>query len=80
MVEEVDTVEQRCLGRHAAAAREVVQLSTSANLTLPQVKLRNRTNLCYCNVVFQCLYWLGEASTCNGTDLLWQSAGRTPDT
>ena len=54
---------RRCLGRQAAAAREVVQLSTRADLILPQAKLRNRTNLCYCNALLQCVYWLGEVST-----------------
>ena len=59
-------LEQRCLGRHAAAALEDVQLASGANgagLTLPQARLRNRSNLCYCNAIFHCVYWLGEVST-----------------
>ncbi|CAE7393204.1 unnamed protein product, partial [Symbiodinium microadriaticum] len=39
------------------------------------VKLRNRTNLCYCNVVFQCLYWLGEANSCKDSLLLPSDLG-----
>ena len=61
--EEADTVGRRCLGRHAAAAREVAQLSTRADLILPQARLHNRTNLCHCNALLQCVYWLGEVST-----------------
>ncbi|CAE7364674.1 unnamed protein product [Symbiodinium necroappetens] len=39
------------------------------------VKLRNRTNLCYCNAVFQCLYWLGEANSCKDSLLLPSDLG-----
>ena len=59
-------LERRCLGRHAAAALEEVQLARGANsasLTLPQARLRNSSNLCYCNAIFHCVYWLGEVST-----------------
>ena len=55
-------MEQRCLGRHAVAAQEVVQRN-GAGLKLPIARLQNRSNLCYCNAVCHAVYWVGEAST-----------------
>ena len=63
------------VGRSSLAAQEGVRLDASGAPRPSQVRLQNRSNLCYIHSVLQAVYWLGRMSTnaasCFGQD--WQA-------